>query len=87
MLKIFVSLVVLVVFMFAGVNINEATQKELTKLKGIGTVTADAIIEYRKNHGDFKSVDDLVKVKGVGSKTIEKNIDNIIVKNSNINRK
>jgi len=77
MLKIFVSFVVLVGFMFAGVNINKATQKELIKLKGIGIVTADAIIEYRKNHGDFKSVDDLVKVKGVGSKTIEKNIDNI----------
>jgi len=77
MLKILVSLVVLVGFLFAGVKINEASQKELMKLKGIGIVTADAIIEYRRNHGDFKSVDDLVKVKGVGSKTIEKNIDNI----------
>ena len=77
MFKILVSLVALVSFLFAGVNINEASQKELTKLKGIGKVTAEAIVEYRKEHGNFISVKDLAKVKGIGSKTIEKNIDEL----------
>ena len=74
MLKVIMSLVAIVGFLYAGVNINSATEKELTHLKGVGKVTAEAIIEYRKEHGDFKSVEDLAKVKGIGSKTIEKNI-------------
>jgi len=74
MLKVIMTLVALVGFVYAGVKINSATEKELMHLKGVGKVTADAIIEYRKEHGDFKSVEELVKVKGVGSKTIEKNI-------------
>jgi len=77
MLKILVSLVILVGFLFAGVKINEASQKELMKLKGVGKVSAEAIVEYRKEHGKFTSVKELTKVKGIGSKTIEKNIDEL----------
>jgi len=74
MLKVIMSLVALVGFVYAGVNINSATEKELTHLKGVGKVTAEAIVEYRKEHGDFKSVKELAKVKGIGTKTVEKNI-------------
>jgi len=77
MLRILVSLVVLVGLLFAGVKINEASQKELMKLKGVGRVSAEAIVEYRKKHGKFTSVNDLINVKGIGSKTIKKNIDEL----------
>lgn len=51
----------------AIININSATQKELTALKGIGPVLADRIIEYRRKHGYFAQREDLQKVKGVGA--------------------
>ena len=56
-----------------GININRATESELTSLHGIGSSKAQAIILYREMFGDFKSVDELEKVKGIGPKTIEKN--------------
>ena len=48
------------------VNINTATKDELKALKGIGDTRAQDIIDYRKKNGDFKSIDDLEKVKGIG---------------------
>lgn len=57
----------------APVNINTAGLQELMTLKGIGEVKAKAIIEYRETHGAFESVDDVVKVKGIGTKTLENN--------------
>ncbi len=50
----------------AAVNINTATKEELTSLKGVGEKRAQEIIDYRKKNGDFKSVDDLEKVPGIG---------------------
>lgn len=50
----------------AAVNINTATKEELTSLKGVGDKRAQEIIDYRKKNGDFKSVDDLEKVPGIG---------------------
>lgn len=55
------------------VNINRATEAELTSLHGIGSSKAQAIILYREMFGDFRTVEDLAKVKGVGPKTIENN--------------
>jgi competence protein ComEA len=58
---------------FAAVNINTATKDELVALKkGLGPAKAQAIIDYRKANGPFKSVDDLKHVKGIGSKRLEK---------------
>lgn len=56
-----------------GVNINRADEGELTSLNGIGSSKAQAIILYREMFGDFKSVDELAKVKGIGAKTVENN--------------
>ena len=55
-----------------SININTATLKELIKIKGVGPVTAEKIIEYRKINGKFNSVEELKKVKGIGDKTLEK---------------
>lgn len=54
------------------VNINTADKKQLTELPGIGPVTAEAIIDYRQTNGQFKSIDELTKVKGIGAKTLAK---------------
>ena len=54
------------------VSINSATIVELTSLPGIGESYAQRIIEYRETNGDFTSVDDLVNVRGIGERTLEK---------------
>jgi|SRR5262245_27276848 len=50
----------------AVVNLNTATKDELMTVKGIGEKRAQEIIDYRKKNGNFKSVDDLEKVPGIG---------------------
>jgi len=63
------------------VNINEASAEELAEnLQGVGPKKAVAIIEYREANGPFFSADELVKVKGIGQKTLEKNKENILVR-------
>ena len=77
MLQALVIMSVLVVFsagpvMASGkVNINTATVEELQTLPKIGPKIAGAIVEYREKH-PFKNVDELVEVKGIGEKTLEK---------------
>ena len=53
------------------VNINTATVEELKTLKGVGEKKAEAIIEYRKKNGSFKTKEDLMKVRGIGQKLFE----------------
>jgi competence protein ComEA len=54
----------------AGIDINSAGASELEKLPGIGPSKAAAIIEYRNQHGPFKSVDELDNVPGIGPSTL-----------------
>ncbi|MEN3202995.1 MAG: ComEA family DNA-binding protein [Atribacterota bacterium] len=54
------------------VNVNTASLKELESLPGIGAVLAQRIIEYREQHGPFRTLEDLLKVKGIGPKKLEK---------------
>jgi competence protein ComEA len=60
------------VIALAAVNINTATKDELVALPGIGPAKAQAILDYRKAHGPFKTVEDLKDVKGIGAKRFEK---------------
>ncbi|NCC87412.1 MAG: ComEA family DNA-binding protein [Clostridia bacterium] len=61
------------------ININTANVQELTTLNGIGEVKANAIINYRTENGYYNSVDELINVKGIGEKTIDKIRTNITV--------
>lgn len=53
------------------ININLATQSQLETLPGIGSVKARGIIKYREENGYFSSIEDLLKVSGIGEKTLE----------------
>lgn len=55
-----------------SVNINSAGKSELMKLPKIGPVTAERIIRFRDDYGSFNTVEDLSKVKGIGTKTLDK---------------
>ena len=57
---------------FAKVNINTADVTELQTINGIGQAKAEAIVKYRKEHGEFKTTDDLTEVKGIGDKIVNK---------------
>jgi competence protein ComEA len=60
------------------VNINTATAEEIAEaLNGVGLSKAEEIVRYREANGAFAHIDELVKVKGVGLKTVDKNRDNI----------
>jgi comEA protein len=54
------------------VNINTATSEELQQVPGIGPATAQKILQMRKSYGAFKSVDDLLAIRGLGPKRLEK---------------
>lgn len=48
------------------VNVNTATAEELETLTGIGPVLAQSILDYRAEHGDFQTAEELLNVKGIG---------------------
>jgi competence protein ComEA len=75
----------LILFLFtftvlAKININTATKDELTTLKGIGEVKAEAIIKYREYYGGIRSIEELININGIGEKTIENIKNDIIIK-------
>ncbi len=69
---------------YAGpVDVNSADAETISaELQGVGLSKALAIVDYRKAHGPFKSVDDLTLVKGIGERTVEINRANILLKPS-----
>ena len=58
-------------------NVNTASAAEIEKLPGVGKKSAAAIVAYRTEKGKFKTPKDLLKVKGIGKKTVEK-IQNLV---------
>jgi competence protein ComEA len=54
------------------INLNTATSEQLQTIKGVGPVTAQRIIDHRTTIGRYASVDQLLDVKGIGAKTLEK---------------
>ena len=54
------------------VNINTANSEQLQTVPGIGPATAGKILQMRKSYGAFKSVDDLLAIRGLGPKRLEK---------------
>lgn len=61
------------------VNINNADESELDELPGVGPSTAQKIIQYRKENGEFKSIDELKNVSGIGEAKFQKIKDLICV--------
>lgn len=62
------------------VNVNTASAEEIAEnLKGIGMSKAKLIVDYREANGAFLHVDELVKVKGIGIKTIDHNREMILL--------
>ena len=60
-------------------NLNQASKEELCQINGIGDKKADMIIQYRQQHGPFKSIDELKNVDGFGDKTVAKLKDQVAV--------
>jgi competence protein ComEA len=56
----------------AIVDLNAASEQDLAAIPGIGDVMAKRIVDFRKENGPFRQVDDLLKVKGIGEKSLEK---------------
>jgi len=67
------------------VNVNSASAEEIAEsLKGVGMSKAEAIINYRNEHGQFKHIDELVNVKGIGIRTVDINREYILLENSKL---
>jgi competence protein ComEA len=66
------------------VDVNTADAATISaELQGVGMSKAQAIVDYRKTHGPFKSYEDLTLVKGIGVRTVEINRTNILFKSAN----
>jgi competence ComEA-like helix-hairpin-helix protein len=62
------------------IDLNLATSEQLQRLPGVGPVTAQRILDYRKKSGPFQSVDDLLAVKGISAKRLDKIRQYLVVK-------
>ena len=60
------------------ININRADVETLTMLHGIGEALAGRIVTYREENGAFESIEELIEVRGIGDKTLEKIRDRIV---------
>lgn len=62
----------------APINLNTATAEQLETLDGVGPATAAKILEYRRAHGGFRTIDDLGQVSGIGPKRLEAIRDRVV---------
>ena len=75
-MKILTIVLLGVSLLFGAIDINSASKKELSSLNGIGAKKAELIIAHR-DLNCFKNVNELILVKGIGEKIIDKNRDNL----------
>ncbi len=75
-MKFLVLITLSVGFLFGSVDINNADEKELMSLKGIGAKKAKAILEYRSKNC-FLNIEEITKVNGIGQKFVELNRGNL----------
>lgn len=61
------------------VNINSADMYQLCQIRGIGESTAEEILAYRKKNGEFKSIEEIKKIKGISNRKFEEIKDKITV--------
>jgi len=61
------------------VNLNTATLEELQKLPRVGPKVAQRIVDYRKQNGSFKKIEEIMKVRGIGEKTFARMKDMLTV--------
>ena len=61
------------------IDINTADAEKLTDLPGVGRALAQRIVDYRKEHGPFKTVDELLNVRGIGEKSLARFRDRVTV--------
>jgi competence protein ComEA len=64
------------------ININEADAAALAALNGVGPARAEAIVEHRRMHGPFRTVDALADVRGISLNLVERNRDRLTVGNA-----
>lgn len=62
------------------IDLNKAELEELMLLPSIGEKKARLILEYRKQHGGFKNLDELLNIEGIGKQTLEKLKANLVLK-------
>ncbi len=74
--KVLIFVLATVSFLFSAVDINSASVQDLLSIKGIGPAKAEAVMAYRKEHC-FKNIEEIVNVKGFGSKFLETNKNNL----------
>lgn len=66
----------------APVNVNTADAESLAKvMNGVGLKKAQAIVAYRNQYGPFRTLEEVAQVKGIGKKTVDKNMENLTVSN------
>ncbi|MEE9166059.1 MAG: helix-hairpin-helix domain-containing protein [Candidatus Neomarinimicrobiota bacterium] len=53
------------------INLNNAPKYQLMLLPGVGPALAERILIFREDHGDFESIEELARVKGIGEKTVQ----------------
>lgn len=76
-MKLFSLLIIGAALCFGAVDINKADKDELMGINGVGEAKANAILEYRKKHNCFSSIEELKEIKGVGDRMLEKNRSSI----------
>lgn len=61
------------------INLNTATAEQLQSLPGIGPAIAKGIVDYRTKSGKFKTIEEIINVKGIGEKKFQKIKDRLVL--------